>query len=180
MKKSICSLLMCATLVNIWGVTTVFADAISVLSVFENPENFSETDKRELAVKLMMHDEGTERDVAVGEAKGMNERKARWMAAHMWRGDLKIDEKVYEFCDWRPFDNAHVLRAIAVLYAFSVLIPYKDEDEDVEFYAEMAREPNGEEEVRECRIEDIENIIDGQPEPLQMEIQRMRELEVEI
>lgn len=41
MKKSICSLLMCATLVNIWGVTTVFADAISVLSVFENPENFS-------------------------------------------------------------------------------------------------------------------------------------------
>ncbi len=180
MKKLICSLLMCATLVSMGGVITVFADTISVLSVFDNPRRFSETDKRELAVKLMMHDEGTERDVAVGEAKGMNEGKARWMVMHMFRDDLKIDEKVYEFCGWEPFDNAHVLRAIAVLYAFSVLIPYKDEDEDVEFYAEMAREPNGEEEVQECRFEDIENVIDGQPEPLQMEIQRMRELEVEI
>lgn len=180
MKKSICSLLMCATLVNIWGVTTVFADTISVLSVFENPKNFSEEEKYKLAVKLMMHDEGTERDVAVGEAKGMDAEKARWMAMHMFRDDLKIGEKVKKFGDWRPFDNAHVLRAIAVLYAFSVLIPHKDEDEDVEFYAEMAREPNGEEEVQECRFEDIENVIDGQPEPLQMEIQRMRRLVVEI
>lgn len=180
MKKSICSLLMCATLVNIWGVTTVFADAISVLSVFENPENFSEEEKYELAVKLMMHDEGTERDVAVGEAKGMNEGKARWMVMHMFRDDLKIDEKVYEFCGWEPFDNAHVLRAIAVLYAFSVLIPYKDEDEDVEFYAEMAREPDGEKKILEDMIKDIEFYTNGQPEPLRMEIQRMRELEVEI
>lgn len=180
MKKLICSLLMCATLVSMGGVITVFADTISVLSVFENPKNFSEEEKYKLAVKLMMHDEGTERDVAVGEAKGMNEGKARWMAMHMFRDDLKIGEKVKKFCDKEPFDNAHVLRAIAVLYAFSVLIPHKDEDEDVEFYAEMARKPNGEEEVQECRFEDIENVIDGQPEPLQMEIQRMRELEVEI
>lgn len=180
MKKSICSLLMCATLVNIWGVTTVFADAISVLSVFENPENFSEEEKYELAVKLMMHDEGTAEDVAVGEAKGMNEGKARWMAAHMWRGDLKIDEKVDEFCGWEPFDNAHVLRAIAVLYAFGVLIPYVDEDGDAEWYAEMAREPDGEKKILEGRIEDIEFYTNGQPEPLQMEIQRMRRLVVEI
>lgn len=180
MKKSICSLLMCATLVNIWGVTTVFADAISVLSVFENPENFSEEEKYELAVKLMMHDEGTAEDVAVGEAKGMDEEKARWMAMHMFRDDLKIDEKVYEFCGWEPFDNAHVLRAIAVLYAFGVLIPYVDDDEDAEWYAEMAREPDGEKKILEDRIKDMEFYANGQPEPLRMEIQRMRELVVEI
>ncbi len=180
MKKSICSLLMCATLVSIWGVTTVFADKISVLSIFKNPENFSEEEKYELAVKLMMYDKGTAEDVAEGEAKGMDEEKARNMAMYMFRDDWTIDKKIDMFYDREPGDKALALRATAVLYAFGVLIPYADEDEEAKLYDEVAKEPNGEEEILKGRDEYIKHRIRGQLVRLQMEIQRMLELEVEI